>query len=32
MAEPYDVPTVGRFAVVQDPVGAAFGVIKLAEG
>jgi predicted enzyme related to lactoylglutathione lyase len=25
-----DIPTVGRFAVLLDPQGAAFGVIKLA--
>jgi predicted enzyme related to lactoylglutathione lyase len=23
-----DVPTVGRFAVIADPQGAVFGVIK----
>jgi predicted enzyme related to lactoylglutathione lyase len=26
---PMDVPTVGRFAAIQDPQGAAFAVIKL---
>lgn len=31
LAEPFDIPGVGRFAVVQDPVGAVFGVIQLAE-
>jgi predicted enzyme related to lactoylglutathione lyase len=25
---PMDVPTVGRFAVVQDPQGAVFGIIR----
>jgi uncharacterized protein len=28
IVEPMDVPTVGRFAVLQDPQGAVFGVIK----
>lgn len=27
-AEPMDVPEVGRIAVLQDPQGAAFGIIK----
>jgi predicted enzyme related to lactoylglutathione lyase len=26
---PADIPGVGRFAVIQDPQGAAFGIIKL---
>ena len=26
---PTDIPTVGRFSIIQDPQGAAFGVIKL---
>ena len=26
--EPMDVPTVGRIAVLKDPVGAVFGIIK----
>jgi predicted enzyme related to lactoylglutathione lyase len=25
---PFDVPTVGRIAVLADPQGAAFGIIK----
>lgn len=28
-APPMDIPGVGRFAVIQDPQGAAFGIIKL---
>lgn len=28
-APPMDIPNTGRFAVVQDPQGAAFGIIKL---
>jgi uncharacterized protein len=28
MAEPRDIPTVGRFAVLADPQGAVFAVIK----
>jgi uncharacterized protein len=27
---PTDIPTVGRFSVIQDPQGAAFAIIKLA--
>jgi uncharacterized protein len=27
-AEPFDIPEVGRFAVVRDPVGAVFGVLS----
>jgi hypothetical protein len=27
---PTDIPQVGRFAVLQDPQGAAFSIIKLA--
>jgi predicted enzyme related to lactoylglutathione lyase len=26
---PADIPSVGRFAVIQDPQGAAFAIIKL---
>jgi predicted enzyme related to lactoylglutathione lyase len=26
--EPMDVPTVGRIAVLRDPQGATFGIIK----
>jgi predicted enzyme related to lactoylglutathione lyase len=29
--EPRDIPTVGRFAVVQDPAGAVFGLFKGSE-
>lgn len=29
LMEPFDVPEVGRMAVLQDPQGAAFSVIKL---
>jgi predicted enzyme related to lactoylglutathione lyase len=25
---PTDIPTVGRFAILQDPQGAVFGVLK----
>jgi predicted enzyme related to lactoylglutathione lyase len=28
---PMDIPKVGRFAVIQDPQGAAFGIIKLVQ-
>jgi uncharacterized protein len=28
-APPMDIPGVGRFSVIQDPQGAAFGIIKL---
>ena len=28
-APPMDIPGTGRFAIIQDPQGAAFGVIKL---
>jgi predicted enzyme related to lactoylglutathione lyase len=28
MVPPFDVPTVGRIAVIQDPQGAALGVIQ----
>jgi predicted enzyme related to lactoylglutathione lyase len=31
MAEPMDIPDVGRFAVLVDPQGAAFNVIKNAQ-
>jgi uncharacterized protein len=30
IAPPMDIPTVGRFAIVHDPQGAAFAVIKLS--
>jgi predicted enzyme related to lactoylglutathione lyase len=26
--EPMDIPNVGRFSVLQDPAGAAFGLFK----
>jgi uncharacterized protein len=26
--EPTDIPNVGRFSVLQDPAGAAFGLFK----
>ena len=28
---PMDIPEVGRFAVIQDPTGAVFGIIKLLQ-
>ena len=27
LVEPFDIPNVGRYAVVQDPVGAVFGIL-----
>jgi predicted enzyme related to lactoylglutathione lyase len=30
VAEPFDVPTVGRIAVLVDPQGAAIGLFKPA--
>ena len=30
LVRPKDIPSVGRFAVIQDPQGAAFAVIQLA--
>jgi predicted enzyme related to lactoylglutathione lyase len=30
ISPPMDIPDTGRFAVVQDPQGAVFGIIKLA--
>ena len=30
LLDPVDIPEVGRFAVLRDPVGAAFGVLSLA--
>lgn len=30
ISPPMDIPDTGRFATVQDPQGAAFGIIKLA--
>jgi len=29
LAPPADIPDTGRFAIIQDPQGAAFGIIKL---
>lgn len=29
IAPPMDIPETGRFAIIQDPQGAAFGIIKL---
>jgi predicted enzyme related to lactoylglutathione lyase len=29
IAPPMDIPGTGRFAIIQDPQGAAFGIIKL---
>lgn len=29
---PMDIPTVGRFSVLQDPAGAAFAIIQLSPG
>lgn len=31
IVEPADIPTVGRFAVLKDPQGAIFAIIKLEE-
>ena len=30
LAEPQDIPKVGRFCVIQDPTGAVVGLIKLS--
>jgi predicted enzyme related to lactoylglutathione lyase len=30
LAPPMDIPDVGRFAVLQDPQGAVFSVIKMS--
>ena len=27
LVEPFDIPTVGRYAVVQDPIGVVFGIM-----
>ena len=27
LVEPFDIPTVGRYAVLRDPVGAVFGIL-----
>jgi hypothetical protein len=32
VAPPTDIPNVGRFAMIQDPTGAHFSIIKLNEG
>jgi predicted enzyme related to lactoylglutathione lyase len=29
--QPTDIPTIGRFAVLQDPTGATFSVIKMEQ-
>jgi len=29
VVEPMDIPTIGRFATLQDPQGATFSIIKL---
>ena len=31
LAGPVDVPTVGRFAIVQDPTGGVIGIIRYAD-
>ncbi|MGA9678452.1 MAG: VOC family protein, partial [Mycobacterium sp.] len=31
MAEPFDIPSVGRSAVLTDPQGAVFSVLKPAQ-
>lgn len=28
LRQPHDIPTIGRYAVLEDPVGAVFGVIQ----
>jgi predicted enzyme related to lactoylglutathione lyase len=30
VGEPHDVPGVGRFAMLQDPQGAMFSILKMA--
>ena len=30
LAPPMDIPGTGRFSILQDPQGAAFAIIKLA--
>lgn len=32
MVQPFDVPTVGRMAVIQDPQGAVLSIIKYSMG
>ena len=32
MMPPTDIPNTGRFAIIQDPTGAAFSIFKMAEG
>lgn len=32
LVPPMDIPSVGRFAVLSDPAGATFAIIKLAHG
>ena len=31
ISPPMDIPNVGRFAVIQDPQGAVFAIIKLTQ-
>ena len=31
LLEPHDVPNIGRFAIIRDPQGAAFAVIRLSD-
>ena len=31
ISPPMDIPGTGRFAIVRDPQGATFGIIKLAK-
>jgi uncharacterized protein len=31
ISPPADIPDTGRFAIIQDPQGAVFGIIKLAQ-
>ncbi|HWL84982.1 MAG TPA: VOC family protein [Polyangiaceae bacterium] len=31
LAGPLDIPTVGRFSVIQDPQGAVFGILRMEE-
>jgi predicted enzyme related to lactoylglutathione lyase len=31
MVEPFDIPPVGRSAVLKDPLGAVFSVLKPAQ-
>ena len=31
LADPVDIPTVGRMAIIQDPTGGVIGIIKYAD-